>query len=347
MPRFSRPRQLLLPCIALFLLCSHQAWGQASQVGNIIGQVRIARGDAPAEPVMVDLVARGATVTTTYTDGEGRYGFYGMPPNLYHLVVNDLKYQPVQVESKLNPVISQVNIVNLVLYPVVAANPDLGAVREPSASGGNPYMVDVAEFAKDFPKKAVEEFQKALKADQQGRTDEAIRGYRRAIEIAPNFYPAHNQLGVEFLSRRDFAAAQAEFEAVIKLNQADANAYLNLGNTFLLTQQYEDAQRSLEEGLRKQPNSGLGHFLLGSVYNRVGKLTEAERELHSALQFDATLSSAHLELVNLFLTQKRTQEAIAELKVFLKSFPADPFAPQARQVLSRLEGLAQASTPRP
>ena len=348
MPRLAKPLRflLLLLCAILFPPAAPRLWAQF-QVGNIIGQARISRGGAPAEPIMIDLVARGAAVASTYTDGEGRFGFYAMPPNLYHLVVNDLKYQPVQVETKLNPVIAQVNIVNLILYPAEVSSTDSGAGPQPAASGGNPYMVDVADYAKDFPKKAVEEFEKALKADQQGKTDEAIRGYRKVLEMAPNFYPAHNQLGVTFLRQKNFPAAQGQFEEAIKLNQADANAYFNLGNVFLLTRQYDDAQRSLEEGLRKQPNSGLGHFLLGSVYDRMGKPNEAEHNLRSAIEFDATLSSAHLELVNLYLSQKRTPEAIAELKAFLKSFPADPFAPQARQVLSRLEGSPQPATPRP
>ena len=339
MPRFSRPQQLLLPCIAMFLLCAHPLWGQL-QLGNIIGQVRISRGAAPAEPVMIALVSRGATVTNTYTDGEGRYGFYGLPSNLYHIVVNDPKYQPVQVEARFNPAISPISIVQLILYPVESSRPDVGSIPQPPASGGNPYLVDVADYAKDFPKKAVDEFQKALKAEQQGKTDEAMRGYRKAIEIAPNFYPAHNQLGVAFLSRQDFAAAQAQFEEVIKLNQTDANAYFNLGNVFLLTDHLDDAVRLLEDGLRKQPNSGLGKFLLGSVYRRAGRLPEAEKALHDAIQFDATLSTAHLELVNLYLREKRTAEAISELRFFLKTFPADPMAPQARQVLSRLEGTS-------
>ena len=49
------------------------------------------------------------------------------------------------------------------------------------------------------------------------------------------------------------------------------------------------------------------------------------------------LSQAPLELVNLYLPQHRVAEAILQLKLFLKLFPADPLAPKARDVLARLE----------
>lgn len=329
---------LLLLCLALSSPSARLLWGQGQQVGSIIGQVRVARGSSPPEPVMIGLQARGITISTVYTDGEGRFSFYGLPGNLYHVLVDDSKYRPVQVETHFNPQISPIAMVQITLYPADPSNPEAGAVPQPPASGGNPYVVDVADYAKDFPKKAVDEFQKALRAEQQGKTDEAMRGYRKAIEIAPNFYPAHNQLGVAFLKQKNFPAAQGQFEEAVKLNQTDGNAYFNLGNVFLLTDRLDDSVRLLEEGLRKQPNSGLGKFLLGSAYGRGGRLPEAERALHDAITFDATLSNAHLELVNLYLRQKRTPEAIGELKFFLKTFPADPMAPQARQVLTRLEG---------
>ena len=338
------PRLLLLSlCLALSPPSAHRLWGQGQQLGSIIGQVRVVRGGSPSEPVMVGLVSRGSTVNTTYTDGEGRFGFYGLPANLYHVVIDDSKYRSVQAEAHFNPSLSPIAMVQIPLSPAEPSQPDAGTVPQPPASGGNPYLVNVADYAKDFPKKAVNEFQKALKADQQGKTEEAILGYRKAIEIAPNFYPAHNQLGVALLSRQDFAAAQAQFEEAIRLNQTDANAYFNLGNVFLLTGHLDGAVGPLEEGLRKQPNSGLGKFLLGSVYRRAGRLPEAEKALHDAIQFDATLSTAHLELVNIYMGQKRTPEALAELKFFLKAFPGDSMAPQARQVLSRLEGTSPRS----
>jgi TolA-binding protein len=49
------------------------------------------------------------------------------------------------------------------------------------------------------------------------------------------------------------------------------------------------------------------------------------------------MSKAHLALVNLYMQQKRSEDAAVELRAFLKAFPEDPFAPKARQVLLKLE----------
>jgi outer membrane protein assembly factor BamD (BamD/ComL family) len=49
------------------------------------------------------------------------------------------------------------------------------------------------------------------------------------------------------------------------------------------------------------------------------------------------MSKSHLALVNLYMQQKRPGDAASELRVFLKNFPEDPFAPKAKQVLEKLE----------
>ena len=253
------------------------------------------------------------------------------------MIINDERYEYYQEDVKLNPRINPTYILSIRLTPKASDKP---AASSPPVAGGNPYLADLAEYEKQFPRKAVKEFEEGVKCQANGRTDDAVRHFQAALKLAPDFYPGHNNLGAVYLAQSYFPAAQAEFEAVLRIKQSDSQAYFNLGNVFLLTSRYDDCLRMVEEGLRKQPNSGLGHFLLGSVYGRVGKLSEAERALHTAIQFDPTLSKAHLELVNLYLRQKRTPEAMSELRFFLKTFPADPMVPQARQVLSRLQGPA-------
>jgi len=302
--------------------------------GAIAGQITVSRASFPPDRIKVTLQTRGIVVTEAWTDDEGKFVFHDLPSNIYHVIINDEHYEPYQQDVRVDPHLSTVNIISINLRPKPSANAN---ARRPDVSGTNPYLIDLTEYEKQFPKKAVKEFERGADAQASGNNDEAIRHFQSALKLAPTFYPAHNNLGTAYLGQSNFSAAQVEFETVLKLKPSDTEAYFNLANVFLLTNRYDESLRTLEDGLRKQPNSGFGEFLLGSVYNRMGRLPEAERALRDAMRLDPNLSRAHLELVNLYLSQQRTHEATDELKFFLKSFPFDPLVPHARQVLVRLE----------
>jgi tetratricopeptide (TPR) repeat protein len=198
-------------------------------------------------------------------------------------------------------------------------------------------MVDPEEFTRKFPKKALEQYEKGLTAQAKGRPDEAIERYKKTLEIAPGFYPARNNLGSLYLGKGDTQAAATEFERVIATNQSDASGYLNMANLYLLTKRYDNCEQMVKEGLRRQPNSAFGKFVEGALFARTSRPADAEHALRQALQFDPQLSKVHLELVNLYLHQKRKSDAESELQVFLQTFPKDPLAGQAKEVLKRLK----------
>ena len=112
----------------------------------------------------------------------------------------------------------------------------------------------------------------------------------------------------------------------------------------LLTQRYPAAEREIEDGLQRRPDSAFGHFLQGSLYSRTNRPELAEKSLQSALQLDPKMSQVYLQLVNLYLQQKRTPEAISQLETYLKTFPDSPYSPKVRETLKRLQGSASTST---
>ena len=118
----------------------------------------------------------------------------------------------------------------------------------------------------------------------------------------------------------------------------DAAAYFNLGNLFLLTHQYERSGQWLEKGLSRQPDSAFGHFLQGSLYESEGRTQEAWWALRRCLELDPLFAKAHLALVNVYQQERRTGDAVIELRLFLRYFPDNPLAPKAREVLTKLYG---------
>jgi TolA-binding protein len=312
---------------------------QASQLGKIMGTVRVGRGDFLPRPVLVSLEMRGSVIATAYSEDSGRVGFYNLTANEYTVTVNDDAYEPFRARVDVDPVKASMNFVQITLVPRA------GAKRDPLPSrveGSNPYLVDPADYYRQFPKKTVKEFKRGVDADHDGNPDEAIAHYQKALSYSPDFYPAHNNLGTIYLSRRNFDAAETEFESALKANQNDVEAYFNLANVLLTGQRYRDAEHEIEEGLQRQPDSAFGHFLQGLLYSHTARPELAEKSLQKALQLDPKMSQAYLQLVNLYLQQKRTPDAIGELGAYIKAFPDSPYSPKARETLKRLQGSVSA-----
>jgi Flp pilus assembly protein TadD len=311
--------------------------------GAIAGEITITRAGSPSDRIFVSLQTRGITVNQVWTDNEGKFLFRDLPDNLYHVIVRDEKYEPYEQEVRVNPHTNPLNVLAVQLTPKSA---DKKHESPPPITGANPYLSDVAGYEKEFPAKVLKEYEKGRASQAKGRADEATHHFQTALRLAPDFYPAHNNLGTIYLAQSDFVAAEGEFETARRLKPSDAETYFNLGNVFLLTKRYKDAERNIQEGLQKQPNSGLGYFLLGSLCQQTGEVEESERLLRNALALDPKMVRAHLALVNLYLLQGRNPDAIAELKLFLDVAPNDPFVPKALETLRKLHAEVPApSTP--
>jgi tetratricopeptide (TPR) repeat protein len=320
--------------LLLSLFCFLSGFAFPQDAGRIIGQIRITKGDFPPHPVMVELQLRSATINSVYTDAEGRFGFYQLESNPYHIIVNDDDYYPVDELANLNLVESQFTMVQIQLQPREKKNVDSLAKQ---TAGSNPYIVDPGDYNKRFPKKAVKEYEKGVESEKKGDKDAAIEHYESALKIAPDYYPAHNNLGTLYLGKSDFKSAEEQFRDAVRLDQNEAQAYFNLGHVLMLTDRLPEAETTLAAGLQRRPDSAFGYLLQGHLYARTGKLPEAESSLQNAIRLDAKMPDAYLQLVSLYLRQNRRQDAITQLQAFLKGFPDAPSAPRAKEVLNKLQ----------
>ena len=320
--------------IALSLGCLLSSFALAQGGGVVLGQLRVTRGDFPPHPILVELQLRSATITSAYADAQGRFGFYQLDSNLYHVIVKDDDYYPVDERANLDLAESPQAMVQILLRPREKKNVDPLAKQ---AAGSNPYIVDPADYNRRFPRKALKEYERGVDAEHKGKPEEAIAHYEDALKIAPDYYPAHNNLGSLYLSKSDFKPAEEQFREAVRLDQNEAQAYFNLGNVLMLTGRYAESETTLASGLQRRPDSAFGYFLQGCVLGRTGKYSEAEKSLREALRLDTTMSQAQLQLVNIYLQQNRRNDAISQLQAFLKAFPGAATAPKAREVLRKLQ----------
>jgi len=161
----TRFRILLGLALLAALIIPTQLCAQQNQLGKIIGNVRVARGDFPAHPVLISLEMRGSPIGSAYCDDQGRFGFYSLVPNEYRVLINDDAYEPISETAEVNPATSPVNFVQFTLTPRPTSKKDPLPER---VGGSNPYLVDPDEYYRQFPKKTVKEFEKGVDADHRG-----------------------------------------------------------------------------------------------------------------------------------------------------------------------------------
>src|SRR5512143_759385 len=110
----------LLPrCVLLtILLAPGQLFAQQpTQLGKIIGNIRVSRGETPAHRILVALEMRGTPVDSAYSDDQGRFGFYNLVANEYRITVNDDAFEPFAETVRVDPSTAPMNFVQMALVP--------------------------------------------------------------------------------------------------------------------------------------------------------------------------------------------------------------------------------------
>src|SRR5262249_31591488 len=140
-------------------------------------------------------------------------------------------------------------------------------------------VVDVKELTRKYSKKAVDEYQKGQEENRKGNSSKAVERLQNAVKIAPDFYYAHNYLGLVHEKMKRPADAEREYKLARELNPKYPGPLLNLGRMYV--EQIENrssegpaaiapilsqARDVLEEAVKLQPNSANGNYLLGVVY---------------------------------------------------------------------------------
>jgi Flp pilus assembly protein TadD len=97
---------------------------------------------------------------------------------------------------------------------------------------------------------------------QEGRVEEAIADYKKAVEIKPAFAEAYNNLGIVFLQKGQTNEAVIHFQKAVQINPGFPEAQRVLGNLLLETGRGAEAIAHYQTALELQPqNSGVQNNL--------------------------------------------------------------------------------------
>ena len=109
----------------------------------------------------------------------------------------------------------------------------------------------------------------------QGREQEAIDVYKRALTIRDNYPDFYAGLGEACLVSGRTDEAVSYLEKALSYNPRFAEAYFYLGRAYLVQERLVDAKQAFEELIRHRPQDGLAYLSLGEVLEGLGQPSEA------------------------------------------------------------------------
>jgi tetratricopeptide (TPR) repeat protein len=118
--------------------------------------------------------------------------------------------------------------------------------------------------------------------EARGKTDVAVNYLRKAIEMDERLYAAHHELGLILYRTKHPMEAKAEFEAAIKWNPDDFEAYYHVGKVLKDMSDYTAALLSFEKASRSPELRQKSLVERGGCYMSQGSLDKAIPELERA-----------------------------------------------------------------
>ncbi|MDH3827758.1 MAG: tetratricopeptide repeat protein, partial [Desulfobacterales bacterium] len=125
-----------------------------------------------------------------------------------------------------------------------------------------------------------------------GRLEEAIREYKKAIEIFPNNYKAYYNLGVLYDGQGALKEAVANYKRTIAINPAFIDAQFNLGNIYHNQGLLEEAIQQYRKVTELDPADFEARNNLGVAYARRGKFDQAIAQWEKVLEIEPQNKSA-------------------------------------------------------
>jgi tetratricopeptide (TPR) repeat protein len=140
----------------------------------------------------------------------------------------------------------------------------------------------------------------------------ALPFYREAVRLKPDYFEAHNNLGVALNHLGQMEAAADSYRRAVELRPDFMDGHNNLGVLLSTQQRFAEAVTAYEKAIRLQPNFPKAHNNLGTALAALGRIEEALACYQQAIALDPEYVSPHLNRSLSWLLQGRFAEGWPE-----------------------------------
>ena len=198
------------------------------------------------------------------------------------------------------------------------------------ASALRQHTVSTKQLA--IPEAAWREYRDAQKDLSKRRVDEAEKRLEEAVDRAPQFSAAWNNLGTIAYQRGNYTRAEECFREALTQDPESYEALVNLGGVLVTLHQLDEAVDRNGLAATTRPNDALAQSQLGMTYYLLGELDLAKKHLERAREIDpAHFSYPQLLLAEIHVRQGDPGAAADSLDDFLLHHPDWPQAAGVRK----------------
>jgi Flp pilus assembly protein TadD len=144
---------------------------------------------------------------------------------------------------------------------------------------------------------------------REGRAEEAIPHFEKAVALEPDFSQAQNNLGLALVQRGNLEEAELHFRKAVEANSGYLKAYESLGAIYLRTNRLDAAIAALQAAVAIQPSEAKGWNDLGVAFMQSGRPTDGLATFQRAVEAAPRNVTYRTNLGRALVEAGRTQEA--------------------------------------
>jgi tetratricopeptide (TPR) repeat protein len=286
-------------------------------------------------PLAVPVFLHGATApfeSATQSDVDGRFRFHKISAGTYTLAITT----PARGQALETVELSPGTVDSKGRLDMVLRIDDSRLESEGARTSG----ATVSATFLSIPDRAMREYEEAQSCLTRRESDCASGRLLRAVEMAPQFVAAWNQLGVMAYQSQRYEEAEAKFRRALDADPEAFEPLVNLGGVLLNLGRAQEALRYNERAVSRRPNNALANSQLGLTYFDLDDPNLAEKYLKTAIQLDpAHFSHPQLALAEIYRRRGDRASALGQLRGFLKQHPDSPQAAAVRREIEELQRI--------
>jgi arylsulfatase A-like enzyme/Flp pilus assembly protein TadD len=244
---------------------------------------------------------------------------------------------PIAGDTHVDPTSSEIARLQSLGYMSVVTDPNESGLAErdlfePTGTDPHPYAAVLSVY------------ERAGDALGHGRFPEAERGLRRVIEALPDAPAPPRDLAYALGQQGKFDDAIQMYERALALAPADAHTRVQYASQLMDAQRWEAAIAQANLVLAQMPDDFSAHSMLGVAYATLGRMDEAQVQLEMAVRAEPRNINAVYTLGQVYAKRGLFPQAA---ECFRKVLALEPRFEPARQALQLVESQIGKQTASP